>query len=124
MIKTLILALFLVVSQAKADMISEFGGGLKGQMSETLEPSCEYALTFDNLGHYRVDEQGRIKTVPCGGSQPIFIGWPVAWESANGDLRIGWFHMSHWVSGPPFNHDPEVSFNCICATYKFHWKRR
>lgn len=110
---------------AHADMIAEFGGGFKGpSSSEVYAPGCRRVFIVDATPAVKFDPQGRQRTVNCGGSEPVFIGWPVAWESPNGNTRVGWFHMSHWLSGPPFNHDTELSFNCLCATHKFHWGKR
>jgi hypothetical protein len=104
-------------------MFSELGGGYKFAQSEVLESTCLHVFLVDAKDQqFLFDEQGRQKTVKCGGAQPIFVGWPVAWESPNGNTRIGWFHMSHWRSGAPFNKDPEITFNCVCASHKFTWR--
>lgn len=120
-----LIAVFLMwIAPVHAEMISEFGGGLKLEYSEVFDPGCRQVLIVDANRSTMFDEQGRQKTVPCGGVNPVFIGWPVAWESPNGNTRIGWFHMSHWLSGEPFNHNNELTMNCICATHKFHWRHR
>lgn len=116
--------LLLVACSARADIISEIGGGYKLPSSEVFSPGCRWVFIVDADRSVMFDELGRQKTVQCGGSNPVFVGWPVAWESPNGNTRVGWFHMSHWFSGPPFNHDNELTLNCLCATHKFHWSKR
>lgn len=123
--KLLVLGMLLLATvTAKADIISEFGGGYKTQMSQVMNDQCHYVQIVEADNGFKFDLQGRVKTTPCGGSQPIFVGWPIAWENEIGNVRVGWFHMSHYRTGPPFNHDPEISFNCICATYKIDWTHR
>lgn len=112
------------IKPAHAEMISEFGGGLKLAYSEVFDPGCRQVFIVDADRGTMFDGLGRQKTVPCGGANPVFIGWPVAWDSPNGNTRIGWFHISHWTSGAPFNHDNELTMNCICATHKFSWSKR
>jgi len=121
----LVLLLAMVVSlKAHAGMLTEIGGGLKVATSNVLDPACRQVFIVDADHSLMFDELNRQKTVPCGGRNPIFIGWPIAWETPNGNTRLGWFHMSHWSDGPPFNHHGETAFNCICATHKFYWSRR
>lgn len=119
----LLLLAMLVSLKAHADIISEFGGGMKLSGSEVLDTRCHSVLIVDPLSDFAFDGQGRQKTVSCGGAV-LFIGWPVAWESPNGNTRVGWFHLSHWASGPPFNHQNEVTLNCLCASHTFHWGKR
>jgi hypothetical protein len=119
---TLLLFLPLI---AKADVISEIGGGYKFTYSDVLSPKCEYVfLTQATKEDFMFDGQGRQKTVPCGGTNPIFIGWPVAYQTPDARFRIGWFHMSHWFSGEPFNNKPETNFNCLCTTWTVNWTKR
>jgi hypothetical protein len=119
----LLLLVMLASLKAHADIISEIGGGYKLPSSEVMDARCHSVLIVDPLSDFAYDAQGRQKTVSCGG-RALFIGWPIAWESANRNTRIGWFHLSHLASGPPFNHQNEVALNCLCATHTFHWGRR
>jgi hypothetical protein len=101
---------------AKADVITEIGGGIESPITNPLaRPDCTQAFIRRDDGWHEVG---------CGGRNPVFIGWPIAWESPNGNTRIGWFHMSHWFDGVPFNKNPELTYNCICATHKFTWRHR
>lgn len=114
----------LLSATARADMISELGGGLKVASSEVFDPGCRRVFIIDADHSVMFDEKNRQKTVPCGGANPVAVIWPVAWESPNGNTRIGWLHLSHYLSGPPFNHDNELTFNCVCAVHTFHWRKR
>lgn len=121
----LLMTALLLSTQSKADIISEIGGGVTlPYTSEVMSPQCQYVFVVQGKAGFQFDGQGRQKTLPCGGSDPVFVGWPIAWESANGNTRVGWFHFSHWFSGVPFNRDSETSYNCLCASHKFHWRKR
>lgn len=90
---------------ARADIITEFGGGLKSHSSTSyvLRDGCH-----------------TIEGKPCGGDNPLFIGWPVAYQTPGGRFRVGWFHMSHWFDG---GKDRETHFDCLCASWTFNWAR-
>lgn len=100
-------------------LFTEIGLGIKIQgTSRALKPSC--SVLYDSNG----------ELYSCGGDNPIFIGWPLAWEFPRGQ-RFGWFHMSHWADGrnnPQFLQDMgdgrEIAFNCLCYTHKFEWFKR
>lgn len=124
MLMVVVVTYFVSAPLAHADIISEFGGGLKVASSEVFDPGCRRVFIVDADRSVMFDPKGRQKTVSCGGSNPVFVGWPIAWESPNGNTRVGWFHISHWFSGPPFNHDYELTMNCLCAVHKFHWSRK
>lgn len=60
----------------------------------------------------------------CGGDNPLFIGWPIAWQSNFSDvwtIRAGWFHFSHWFDG---GRDHELHMDCICSTVTLNWSAR
>ena len=105
--------------QAQGRLFTEFGGGVKLTASNVIESRCSTVYVEFEWRH----------TYSCGGDNPVFVGWPIAWEFPNG-ARLGWFHMSHWFDG---KNNPalfqrgdgrETYFNCLCATWRRDWKRR
>jgi hypothetical protein len=114
----------LLAGPVHADVISEFGGGLKFASSNIFDPGCRSVFVVDAAHSVMFDELGRQKTLPCGGRNPVFIGWPIAWQSPSGAVRFGWFHLSHWRDGEPFNRHPETALNCLCSTWTLNWSRR
>lgn len=116
----LVLALWLSLP-AQADIVSELGGGIKlPGSSYVLQPKCRKVIAFE-------PDDGR--DYPCGGDNPAFIGWPVAWERPDGNLRVGWFHYSNWFDGGELSQlsggdKYETQFNCLCVSWKFNWTSR
>jgi len=109
---------------AHAGMFTELGGGIGIPKNDLFSPACVWAVPLDIHGQPLKDQYNNPgRTVACGGRNPVFIGWPIAWESANGNTRVGWFHKSNLFDGPPFNHNSELPFDCICASHKFRWSR-
>lgn len=118
--KLLAAALILLPLQALADVITEFGAG--GKMPRTtsyvLLPACHTIYSFLPEGR---PADGFIRS--CGGDNPLFVGWPVAWQSDFSDvwtLRAGWFHMSHWADG---GKDRETHMDAIVITATFNWTK-
>jgi hypothetical protein len=87
-----------------AGLFTELGGGYKD---------------FSTTSYILRSECAQIEEEKCGGDQPVFIGYPIAWEFKNGRTTIGWFHMSHWFDG-----NGESHFDCICVTHRFYWKKK
>ena len=114
---TLILGTVVLCSAAKADIITTFGGGYKipATTSYVLRPECFKVKSTQP--YYR-------EFASCGGDNPVFVGWPVAWRSdRNGPFNytVGWFHMSHWFDG---GSDRETHMDCLCMTVEFNWSKR
>jgi hypothetical protein len=102
------------------EFVTELGMGYKmpRTTSLVLVPECETALV-------------RAPTIPeydylnssCGGDNPAFIGWPVAYEWQVGDVysvRAGWFHYSNWFDG---GSDRETHMDLLAVTVTIHWGR-
>ena len=142
----LLLLLPFLAGAARADVITEFGIGWKVPennvvplgSSALFHPDCSQvnfavasnrAYTRENSPHW-----GK-RTASCGGDNPIFIGWPVAFESnwrGPWRWRVGWFHLSHWGDGNPDSpiaqifgegDEHELTLDCLCATATFNWTR-
>lgn len=121
----------LASKNARADdrggLITEIGGGLAlpaPYTSKLAAPSCWAAVPQRNMGTYAAPANGDSGELwACGGHNPVFIGWPIAWEFPNG-VRLGVFHLSHWFDGPPFKGDGEIAYTCVCASWTVHWGRR
>jgi len=132
-------ALFLVSlaasTDAKADIVTEFGGGYKFNSSVVLAPECQVI-------HIHEDQPIRANpsspywgrsNASCGGDNPAFIGWPIAWQSKpNGKhgaftYRIGWFHYSNWFDGGELSSwtstgdEHETHMNLLAGTITFNW---
>lgn len=120
----ILLALLFKQDLAHADIITELGGGaqIDSYTSAVLDTRCLSSVLYTSKSPSFVrDDQGRIRTVPCGGGNPLFVGWPIAYQSPDGRWRVGLFHMSHWLQGPPFNREAETSINCLCASWTINW---
>lgn len=116
-----LIAALLLCGTAQADIITEFGGGLKLDRgtSVVFRPECRQVLTMEGY------------LTSCGGDNPVFVGWPIAWEreynDGVGSLRIGWFHLSHWFDGGNVIHSGdihELKLNCLCASWTVNWSQR
>jgi hypothetical protein len=111
---------FVVAKSAQADIITELGAGMKypATTSVVLQEVCHEALVTETRPptpslDYRLSS--------CGGDNPVFIGWPVAWESTFSSIwtvRAGWFHLSHWFDG---GSDREVHMDALVVTTTFNW---
>lgn len=112
--------LCLMGSVANADIVTEFGAGLKvpGTTSYLLLPECHEAVV--TTPEWPQNPRGLLP-YSCGGDNPTFIGWPVAWEKELGDawkLRAGWFHYSNWFDG---GKDRETHMDVAAVTVMFNW---
>lgn len=106
-------------SPAGADIITEFGAGVKspGTTSVLMRKECHLATIIET----RPDTPGLdYRDASCGGDDPIFSGWPVAYQKDFGvwTLRAGWYHFSHWFDGKS---DRELHMDCACITATFNW---
>lgn len=104
---------------AGADIITEWGGGVKNPRTTSLvmQEKCHVVQVVETIP----TDPSVHRVASCGGDDPIFIGWPVAWQSNFSDvwtLRAGWFHYSHWTDG---GDDRELHMDCICTTVTFNW---
>lgn len=109
----------LALHPARADVVTELGAGAKlpGTTSLLLQENCHSAVIFET----RPTDVGRNGGLTsCGGDDPVFIGWPVAWQKDFGvwSVRAGWFHLSHWFDGGA---DRELHMDCACSTVTFNW---
>lgn len=115
---------------AKADVITEFGMGWRSpNTSLVLQPYCSQVAVPDYL---RNDPTGRHYgrlDASCGGDNPAFIGWPVAWESdwrGSFRYRVGWFHYSNWFDGGrylPGGDRHETHMDLLAGTITFNWSK-
>lgn len=113
---------------AHADIITEFGMGYKlGNTSYLLMPACQEALVI--RPEWPANPRGLTDTYSCGGDNPAFIGWPIAWEADRGvyRYRLGWFHYSNWFDGGElmfWNGDErETSMNALAGSITFNWTK-
>ena len=106
-----------ITSTALADggFITEIGGGWKDfdTTSYLMQSDCKKAIVVAPV--WPENPRG-LHPYSCGGDNPVFIGWPLAWEFNNGNTRIGWFHQSQWFDGRG-----ELHFDCLCASHRFRW---
>lgn len=110
------------MQEASADVVTEFGFGYKvsDTTSFVLQERCHTAeklkLANGEIFHHGVRS--------CGGDNPLFIGWPIAYEhefDGPWTVRAGWFHMSHWFDGGA---DREVHMDAAVVSFKFNWSDR
>lgn len=129
--KRLIYVLLLVPALASADIVTEFGLGWKVNQSVVLHPDCNYVHIHDtNPVKFTALHLGR-EHASCGGSNPIFIGWPIAFERERDPWRwrVGWFHLSSIADGHGRfsqwlgSDRRETHLDCICATATFNWTK-
>lgn len=118
--RLLALALSLLAMPAAADVISEIGMGVKIERSTSylMLPACRTAVVTDPIWPENPRGYGLYS---CGGDDPLFIGWPVAWQSDFSDVwtvRAGWMHFSHWFDG---GSDRELHMDAIASTVTFNW---
>lgn len=115
------LLLMLAVTSAKADIITEFGGGVKLPSTSVLmlEECHEAQITVTRPDNPSLN----YRTASCGGDNPVFVGWPIAYERDFGvwSVRAGWFHLSHWFDGKA---DRELHMDCACVTATINWTER
>lgn len=121
--------------RAKADVITEFGMGWKSpNTSIVMLPECRQVHLHDDLspGLKLTDPTSRHwgrPTTSCGGDNPAFIGWPIAWESkwrGSFKYRVGWFHYSNWFDGGKYlkgGDRHETHMDLVAGTITFNWTR-
>lgn len=118
-----ILAATLLVTNVRADVITEFGAGIKNPRTTSLvlQEKCHEVLVTAT----RPDDPSVYRTASCGGDDPLFVGWPVAYEWTSPRevfrIRAGWFHLSHWFDGGP---NREVHLDCACVSLTVNWSKR
>jgi len=119
-------------NSASADVITEFGGGYKARVSAVLEPICKQVMLTGEQQHSPSSPNYGKGLASCGGDNPAFIGWPIAWQSKeNGKFgaftyRIGWFHYSNWFDGGnylPGGDRHETSMDLLAGTITFNWTK-
>lgn len=118
----LALGIAIFVQSAKADIVTEFGVGYKlPNSSALLLPWCNEASIIDP--GWPENPRPYPQVYSCGGDQPAFIGWPVAWESdwkGPWRVRAGWFHYSNWFDG---GRQRETHMDIAAVTATFNWTR-
>lgn len=124
--KILAAALLLLPLPAFADIVSEFGVGWKLERSTSylLLPVCEQATVV--VPEWPDNPRGS-GLWSCGGDNPAFIGFPVAWQSNFSDIwtiKAGWFHYSNWFDGGS-KHETHMDAIAMTTTFNWSaWKRR
>lgn len=113
--------LLLLALPAHADIISEFGMGVKvSTTSYVMRPECHTVYSYPPGDR---PEAGFLRS--CGGDNPTFVGWPLAyeWTSPSGRYRLrgGWFHYSNWFDG---GRRRETHMDCLCGSLTIRWRRR
>jgi hypothetical protein len=119
----LLAAAILLESYARADIVSEFGMGVKlSNTSYLLTPTCHTASVIEP--GWPANPRPYPQVFSCGGDNPTFIGWPIAWEREflNGALRFrgGWFHYSNWFDG---GRDRETHMDTAQANLTVNWSQ-
>ena len=118
--RLIFLLAFLCAEVQAGEFVTVLGVGLKFNnfSSAILDPECK-----------QVDMRARGGRGPssCGGNNPIFIGWPIAFDFNGRRTRIGWFHFSSIGDGGGViswrGDRHETRFNCFCMTHTIRWKR-
>ena len=120
----LALGFLLFGGMANADWISEFGMGYKNPRttSVVMREEC-HTVTLSELRP--ADPELDFRRASCGGDNPAFIGWPIAYEREFADglytLRAGWFHYSHWFDG---GKGRELHFDAAVVSVRINWSKR
>lgn len=119
------LLLLLYATGVRADWITEFGVAykLESLTSQVLWDDCSVVIITDESL-----PRGAGNTASCGGDNPAFVGWIIAYEWEGRDeiwrFRGGAFHLSHWFDGRgSFNRGDgrELSGTWPAATATFNW---
>lgn len=130
--KTLALLSLLFTGTAQADWVTEVGMGYKmPNTSYLLMPACQKAQVVAPL--WPENPRPPPQTYSCGGDNPAFIGWPIAWQSDElgkygaYTVRAGWFHYSNWFDGGELQNVTrtgdryETYMNLLAVTATFNW---
>jgi hypothetical protein len=122
---------------SNADVVTEWGWGIKApNTSVVMLPRCQsVALIGDITTNPESPNFGR-RFASCGGNNPAFIGWPIAWESddfgKHGAFKVrgGWFHYSNWFDGGNYfrhlgdRHETHMDLAAFTITFNWtHWNR-
>lgn len=128
-------ALLLCSYQAEADIVTEFGMGWKTPNSSlVLQPECTQVRPVGEIVDSPDSRYFGRRFASCGGNNPAFIGWPIAWQTEGFGKygaftgRVGWFHYSNWFDGgnvvSAFGGDRhETHMDLIAGTITFNWTR-
>jgi len=112
----LVLLAFLA-GTAEAGLVTEIGGGWKdfNTTSYLMRSDCQKAVVIDP--EFPKNPRGS-HPYSCGGDNPVFVGWPLAWEWEfdRGRVRLGHFHVSQWFDG-----NGELHMDCLCAAWTVKW---
>jgi hypothetical protein len=116
-----LLALLPRTASAERGFITEFGAGYKNERSTSIVmmEDCHEVWVVRTKPD-RPDLNYR--PASCGGDNPIFVGWPIAYEWSIGDvyrLRTGWFHYSHWFDG---SKGRETHMDALAITLTVKWR--
>ena len=110
---------------AEHSIITEFGMGYKMQdgTSYLLLPQCKQAIVVNPETNPRGNG-----AYGCGGDNPAFIGWPIAYEWEGDDevwsFRAGYFHYSNWFDGGNYlqgGDEWETRMDLLAVTATFNW---
>jgi hypothetical protein len=109
-----------LAAPAHADIVSEFGVGVKMRnTSYLLLPACNQAVVVNPADNPRWDDP-----YSCGGDNPAFIGWTIAYEKEfrNGAIRwrTGHFHYSNWFDGGSRH---ETHADMAASTVTINWSQ-
>jgi hypothetical protein len=129
--KILAAAAALAMAPAQADIVTEFGMGYKlPSTSAVMMPICEQVLLQGRQLEDPSSPNWGKTHASCGGNNPAFVGWPIAWESSwKGPWRVraGYFHYSNWFDGGTNftnlgdRHETHMDLAAVTAT--FNWTR-
>ena len=129
-----LIALLLFALPAKADWVTEIGIGYKLDVSSAiLHPKCtlvDIPLSNPLRSDRNSPHWGR-SDASCGGDNPVFIGYPIRWESnMKGPWQWfgGWFHFSSFADGGNLldwgGDRHEVHMDALVIGARFNWSER
>jgi hypothetical protein len=115
------LCLLPMTAAAEGGFITEIGGGFKDlrTTSYLLQSGCVKAVVTEPI--WPENPRG-YHTYSCGGDNPVFVGWTIAyeWELPRGNrVRVGHFHLSQW-----FDNAGEVHLDCVCSSFTIRWGKK
>jgi hypothetical protein len=116
-----LLLLLPMTAAAEGGFITEIGGGFKDLRSTSylLRSECIKAVVIDPT--WPANPRG-YQAYSCGGDNPVFVGWPIAyeWDLRRGNsVRLGYFHLSQW-----FDNAGEVHLDCFCSSFTIRWGKK
>ena len=113
---------------AEHSVITEFGMGYKIEHSTSwlLLPQCKQAVVVNP--EWLPENPRGSNPYGCGGDNPAFIGWPIAYEWEGDDevwrFRVGYFHYSNWFDGGQYlqgGDQWETRMDLFAVTATFNW---